>query len=112
VSHPAYEIPATALFLAAMFLPALTHRTRSLLMIAAWGIFLVGDLLTGQRADAAIDAALIALYAWSWWKGDGWRRKAARLLGAKAKAARDALVRKAREVAQPKPGLRPVPVPR
>lgn len=55
--------------------------------------------------------SLIAGLAFWWWRRKK-RRKAAALVGAKSRALRDAIVRKAREVARPRPVLRPVPVPR
>jgi hypothetical protein len=55
-------------------------------------------------------SALVALAIW-WWRRKK-RRNVAALIGAKSRALRDAIVRKAREVARPRPVLRPVPVPR
>lgn len=52
--------------------------------------------------------ALVAL--WIWWRRKK-RRSVSALLGAKSRALRDALVRRAREVAKPRPVRRPVPVP-
>jgi len=55
-----------------------------------------------------------ALCAWSWWNERRKRRrkrKAAAVLGAKSRALRDALVRRAREVTVPRPVLRHVPQP-
>jgi uncharacterized membrane protein YccC len=110
LSHP-YEIAGTVVVLAAMMMPAISQRTRSAIFAGAFVIFLIGDVLTRQWADVAIDVAVIAVNVWTWWKGGGWRRKAAKLLGQKSKALRDALVRRAREVAKPRPVRRPVPVP-
>jgi thiol:disulfide interchange protein len=44
-----------------------------------------------------------------WWHRRKKRRRAAALLGAKSRALRDALVRRARQSARPRPVLRPVP---
>jgi len=78
-------------------------------MIASLGVVLV-DCADGYWLAAACAGLNVAIGAAVWW----WRRKKRRsvtaLLGAKAKALRDALVRRARE-ATPKPRrvLRPVP---
>jgi len=50
---------------------------------------------------------MVALAIW-WWRRKK-RRSVAALLGAKSRALREALVRRAREVARPRQVLRPVP---
>ena len=76
---------------------------------AAGGI--VGSLVTRDwawGAGAAVSLA-IALAAW-WWRRSGRRKRATAWLGAKSKAARDALVKRARESApRPRQVLRPAP---
>ena len=75
----------------------------AIILTEFWAVREIWSLVIGGAASAVIGAAV-------WW----WRRKKRRsvtaLLGAKAKALRDALVRRARE-ATPKPRrvLRPVP---
>lgn len=103
----AYEIPATVLVLGAYLMPRAPWRP---MIAAGFLIFLIGDVLTRRWLPAGIDAAVLALYARSWWNGSRRRKRATDALGAKSRALRDALVRKAREVV-PRPGLRPVPVP-
>lgn len=51
-------------------------------------------------------SALIAAALW-WWRRKG--KRAVQLLGAKSRARRDALVRRARELARPRPVLSPAP---
>ena len=58
----------------------------------------------GWAAAGSAGSLIIALII-RWWRGK--RRKAAQLLGAKTRALRDALVRKAREAATPRPVLAP-----
>jgi uncharacterized membrane protein YfcA len=60
--------------------------------------------LTAAFAAASL---LVALAVW-WWKRKD-RKRAASLVGAKSRALRDALVRRAREVARPRPVLKPAP---
>lgn len=54
-------------------------------------------------------SALAAIAMWWFRRTRKRRRRALEALGYKAKAARDALVRRAREAAKPRPVLRPVP---
>ena len=70
-------------------------------------IWLAGGL--GGAAAGCGASALIAL-AVSWWRRN--RQGVARLIGAKARAIRDGLVRRAREALAPRPVLQPVRVPR
>ena len=80
------------------------------LMVTANVLSGIGSLLLAQWGQAALNFALAAWLAWLLWRGQRKRRKAAAaLLGAKSRALKDALVRKAREAAQPRPALRPVP---
>ena len=84
---------------------------------AAYALFVIGDVLFGigalmrsQWGLAAWDFALAAFWAWLLWRW--WRKRRDRitaLLGAKSRALRDALVRKQRELARPRPVLRPAP---
>lgn len=53
-------------------------------------------------------ASLLVALAIRWWRSSK-RRRAAALLGAKSRALRDTIVRRAREAAQPRPVLRPLP---
>jgi O-antigen/teichoic acid export membrane protein len=69
-------------------------------------------LLRGNAAAATITLLVAAANAWTWWYW--WRRRKKRrralaLLGGKARALRDALVRRMRERTQPRPVLSPVP---
>lgn len=112
MSHP-YEWAGAALIVAGLFLPLLPFRFSYLGVLASAAgilVYLCGDIATRQWTDVGVDVVVIA---WVWWRSRprGKRRKTTAVLGAKAKAARDALVRRAREVAQPRPVLRPVPVP-
>jgi Na+-driven multidrug efflux pump len=87
-----------------------------------WGLSALLDLclsvnfaIEGVWWAAGLFTFFAAACAWNWWdehrKNRG-KRRAVDALGAKSKALRDAIVRKAREVARPRPVLRPVPVPR
>ena len=92
-------------------------RANPVMEAAGYALFAAGDALNGigslmraQWGSAAWSFALAMFFAWLAWKR--WRRhrkRAAALLGAKSRALRDALVRKAREAAKPRPVLRPVP---
>jgi hypothetical protein len=70
------------------------------------------DSFHGDIPGAAAAGASVAVAAWLWWKSSsrGKRKRAAALLGAKSRALRDALVRKAREAGTPRRVLQPVPV--
>lgn len=70
----------------------------------------VSALAAARWLDLAGYVACAALWA-LWARRRRGKRRAAKSLGAKSRALRDALVRRAREVAQPRPVLRPVPVP-
>ena len=84
----------------------------------SWGWWSLGDF-TGAAYWLGhhvwwVAAVLTAVGVYTlrrWWRNrrNRKRRKVAALLGAKSRALRDALVRKAREAAKPKPVLRPVP---
>ncbi len=76
------------------------------------GAFCAGCLIDAaahhQWGRVAVDTGVLAgLVLWRWWRKNRGRVKA--LLGAKAKAIRDALVRKQRERTRARPGLRPAP---
>ena len=70
-------------------------------------LFAAQDALRQSWLHFVVDGTFAAFYAWQWYRKD--RRKVRDVLGAKSRALRDALVRKAREVAKPRPVLRPVP---
>jgi hypothetical protein len=59
-------------------------------------------------AVGAVVSAVIAVILYWWWRRKD-RKRAASLIGAKSRALRDALVRRARETAKPRPVLRPQP---
>lgn len=62
-----------------------------------------GWAVAGVPVVAAVLLVIAVLALWSWWNGPGGRDRVARALGAKARAARNALVRtlREREVAVP-----------
>ena len=111
MTHPAYEIPAAIVLVAAFMLPWISTDVRRLLSIAGFVIFLAGDIVTRQWGAVVLDVVVIGVIAWQWWRR-GRGKRAAKILGAKSRALRDALVRKVRESARPRPGLQPVPVSR
>lgn len=79
---------------------------------AASAAFLVINVIYGAALHDLLPAAISAAYltgalAFWWWRRRRDRMKAA--LGAKSRALRDALVRRAREAARPRPVLRPSP---
>ena len=72
--------------------------------------YAASDAIKGDWTDAAFSVALAIFILWFWWWLRRRRKDRAPLaIGAKTKAARDALVRKAREAAKPRPVLRPAP---
>lgn len=75
---------------------------------AAIGL-VVGGITGGAPTQAGIGSIhlLVAIFMWWWDRKD--RKKAKDLIGAKSKAIRDEMTRKVRELAQPAPGLQPVP---
>lgn len=73
-------------------------------LVEGFGVPLFAVLGWWAAGGQAI-AALIALALW--WSRRKGRKRAARWLGAKSRAARDALVRRAREALQPRPVLAP-----
>lgn len=74
--------------------------------------WMIAAILNGVAWEAAMWAVFGASAVWSWWdhhrKNRG-KRKAREAIGAKSRALRDALVRRARQVARPRPVLRPAP---
>lgn len=76
----------------------------------AAGADVVIDAVSAQWLCAAVSVVQvgIALAIW-WWRKRRDRKRALDALGAKSRALRDALVRKARDAARPRPVLRPVP---
>lgn len=82
------------------------------LMIYVNGGSVIGALTAGAWPRAIVYAVICCgIAAWLWWRRKK-RRSVAAMLGAKSRALRDAIVRRAREAARPRPVLRPVPVPR
>jgi membrane protein implicated in regulation of membrane protease activity len=79
---------------------ALTAAAISSVIVLSAGRLWYG---AGTAGVTAVAAAVI------WWHRRKKRRRAAALLGAKSRALRDALVRRARQSARPRPVLRPVP---
>lgn len=83
---------------------------RNLILGAALLSFAASALLAGDWPGVATRGTLAAVVLWDWWHTRRKRKDRAPLaLGAKGKALRDALVRKAREAAKPRPVLRPAP---
>jgi hypothetical protein len=74
----------------------------------AFGAIAAGFTGGGWAGPAGSAASLIVALAIWWWRRKK-RRSVAAMLGAKSRALRDALVRRARQVARPRPVLRPVP---
>ena len=68
------------------------------------GLAITDDVLGSFAATATISSA-VAWYLW--WRRRRDRRRAVETLGAKSRALRDALARRAREAARPSPVLRP-----
>ena len=83
------------------------HMVRNWTLNAAF--LTVAGLATGLWLPAAGSAASAAIGAWLWWRRRKRRDRAAGVIGAKSRALRDAIVAKLREVARPRPVLRPVP---
>jgi membrane protein implicated in regulation of membrane protease activity len=75
------------------------------------GNVLIGfaDIFNGVWQWSILSFAMAAVLAWLWWHRRKRRRRAQAALGAKSRALRDALVRRTREAAKPRPVLRPVP---
>jgi Flp pilus assembly protein TadB len=69
----------------------------------------ITDIMNGLWLALIFASANIALAAFLWWLSRRKRKRAQAALGAKSRALRDALVRRAREAAKPRPVLRPVP---
>jgi len=78
-------------------------------LIGMEACYATSSALQGQWGAAVFFAAIAALAAWSRWRKRRKRDRAPRMYGYKARAALTALVRKARETAQPRPVLRPAP---
>lgn len=81
-----------------------------------WAIICAGlvvvNALAGSWGWAAWMTVCTAANAWSWWncRRKRRKRKAMAAIGAKSRALRDALVRKVRDTARPRPVLRPAPL--
>lgn len=103
-------IGASFVVLAAAFVEfSCGHRTASygLEALCFW-IQTAADLLYGARPIAVVPFAAAVWVTWKWWKGGRrGRDKAAKMLGDKSRALLDALVRRAREIAVPRPVLAP-----
>jgi membrane protein implicated in regulation of membrane protease activity len=75
-----------------------------------WALFIVSDVMRGSWLTIPLDAVLMVLDAWLWWREYRKRkdrRRALEAIGDKTRRLRDALVRRAREAARPSPVLRP-----
>jgi hypothetical protein len=74
------------------------------------GIIAMTVLAVDHWSDGIGPAGVMAVIgAFIWWHRRKKRRRAAALLGEKSRQLRAALVRRARQAAQPRPVLRPVP---
>jgi membrane protein implicated in regulation of membrane protease activity len=69
----------------------------------------VGLAVTGYGSWALASVASAGLALFLWWLSRRRRKRAPRMYGAKSRALVAALVRRVRETAVPRPGLRPVP---
>jgi hypothetical protein len=69
--------------------------------------FGVSNLASGSWPWAIASFAVAAWCGWDWWRRN--RRRAPRLIGAKARALIAALVKAMRESLRPRPVLRPLP---
>lgn len=79
-------------------------RVPTLLFECAWaGV----SLAMHWWGALGLTVGYIVYFAWFWWRHRGGQDRAAKLLGAKSRAIRDALVRRAREASHPAPLLRP-----
>lgn len=67
------------------------------------------DIFSGIWPLSLLNFGMATVLAWLWWRRRKRRKRARDALGAKSRALRDALVRRTREAAQPRPVLRPVP---
>lgn len=79
------------------------------LLIAGNATIGLADIFNGAWPWSLASFACAAVLAWLWWHRRKRRKRARGALGAKSRALRDALVRRTREAAQPRPVLRPVP---
>ena len=72
--------------------------------------FALAEAIQADWPGAGVNGSLAVLLLWFWWLDHKRRKDRAPLaLGAKSKALRDALVRRMRQVAKPRPVLRPAP---
>lgn len=67
------------------------------------------NILWGDWRSAAFCAVTAAWFGWCWWRRRKDRRRSLQRAGYKTRAVLARLARKAREAAQPRPLLRPVP---
>lgn len=79
-----------------------------LAMDALFAVWVLCLFLNRQWGLAWLGVAVMVFMAWLDWRKRK-KRKAGEALGAKSKALRDSLVRKARELRQPRPQRVPVP---
>lgn len=90
-----------------------TMLPRRVLFNVAWIVIAFGGLIgalagrEGNLAEGSAVSLAVALAVW-WYHRPGSKRTGG-LIGAKLRALRDALVRKMREAARPRPVLRPLP---
>jgi hypothetical protein len=70
---------------------------------------LIGAASVRNWPSVVISVGYIAAAVVIWHRRNRRRRRTAALIGAKSRALRDAMVRRVRETAQPRPVLRPVP---
>ena len=77
--------------------------------LAADVVITAGEFVSRYWLNSGVMAAVTAWVAWRLWRKRKNRKRALDALGAKSRALRDALVRKARDAARPRPVLRPVP---
>lgn len=87
------------------------RQGRSVLGVLIIGNVVIGtgDILDGSWPWSILSYATAVVLAWLWWRNRKRRKRVLDALGAKSRALRDALVRRTREAAQPRPVLRPVP---
>jgi membrane protein implicated in regulation of membrane protease activity len=108
---PALDVAGIAFIIAAV---AMRWRRRDsltpdALLIAGNVAIGFADIFNGAWQWSILNFATAAVVAWLWWRRRKRRRRARDAIGAKSRALRDALVRRAREAAKPRPVLRPVP---
>jgi hypothetical protein len=107
---PLWGVALARILRAAGALGSSTFRNMIFRTWAICGIIMgVWDLCITYWLDGSVALVSGLVGAFLWWWRKRKRRNAAALIGHKSRALRDALVRRAREVAKPGPVLRPVP---